>query len=344
MDRHLVTLFSAFGTGPQVPDWVHLVPAGTFAGLDGRGPYTLADAASVIALSMGAGAKLPVDENHAIDLAAPKGEPSPARGWIVALEARADGIWGRVEWTETGKALLADRAYRGLSPALAIAKAGGRVLAVLRASLTNNPNLADLTTLHHRSQSTMDIAALRQTLGLATDASEDAILAAIRANATAVSTHAAERTAITTALGLAESAAGTEIVTALQARATGDQETAALRTTVVELQTSLARLQQDGARKEAERVIDDAIKGGKVGLVPLREHYITRHMAEPAAVAKEIAAMPDLHSGGLRQIPKEAGGTGSAVLGADAEHVCALMGVDPAEFAKTAAAMQKELL
>lgn len=343
MDRHFVTLFSAFAAEAQVPEWVHLVPAGTFSGLDGRGPYTLADAARVIALSMSGGAKLPIDENHAIDLAAPKGEPSPARGWIVALEARADGIWGRVEWTEAGNALLADKSYRGLSPALAIGKGDGRVLAVLRASLTNNPNLP-LTTLHHRSTTTMDLDALRKALGLASDAGEDAILAAVRANATAVSTHAAERTAITTALGLTEGAAGTEIVTALQARAAGDQDAAALRTTVIELQTSLTQLQQAGAREKAERVIDDAIKAGKVGLIPLRDHYITRHMADPAAVAKEIAAMPDLHGGGLRQIPKDAGGTGAAVLGADAERICALMGVDPAAFAKTAGAMQTEVL
>ncbi len=77
-----ITLHTALDAG--VPEWVQLVPAGTFKGADGRGPYTLTNAAAVIAASMaGPNARLPVDENHSTDIAAPKGEPSPARGWIV---------------------------------------------------------------------------------------------------------------------------------------------------------------------------------------------------------------------------------------------------------------------
>jgi phage I-like protein len=71
--------------GAPVPEWVHLLPIGTFSGVDGRGPYTVPDPAAVIAASM-AVRRLPVDENHATDLAAPKGEPSPARGWIVEMQ------------------------------------------------------------------------------------------------------------------------------------------------------------------------------------------------------------------------------------------------------------------
>ena len=59
----------------------------------------------------------------------------------------ADGIWGKVEWTETGTALMADRAYRGISPVM-VHDATGKVTAILRASLTNRPNLKGLATLH----------------------------------------------------------------------------------------------------------------------------------------------------------------------------------------------------
>lgn len=48
-----------------------------------------------IRASMAAG-KLPVDECHATDKAAPDGRQAPARGWIVQMEVRADGLWGRV--------------------------------------------------------------------------------------------------------------------------------------------------------------------------------------------------------------------------------------------------------
>jgi phage I-like protein len=42
--------FTLAGNG--APEWVHLVPAGRFSGVDGRGPYTLADPAAVIAASL----------------------------------------------------------------------------------------------------------------------------------------------------------------------------------------------------------------------------------------------------------------------------------------------------
>jgi len=100
------------------PEWVHLLPAGAVETVDRRGPYRVTDGEKLIAASFAQSPRLPIDENHATDLAAPKGQPAPARGWITALEARADGIWGKVEWTEAGRQLVEDRAYRGLSPVI----------------------------------------------------------------------------------------------------------------------------------------------------------------------------------------------------------------------------------
>ena len=100
------------------PEWVHLLPAGEIQTGDGRGPYRVADAVALLAASLTEDDRLPIDENHATDLAAPEGRPAPARGWIVELQARADGIWGRVEWTREGKRLVLGRAYRGISPVI----------------------------------------------------------------------------------------------------------------------------------------------------------------------------------------------------------------------------------
>ncbi|MEP9350577.1 phage protease [Xanthobacter sp. KR7-225] len=347
-----------------MPEWLHLVPAGTFRGRDGRGPYVL-DAQAVLA-DLAAGDKLAIDENHAIDKAAPDGRPSPARGWIVQLEQRADGIWGRVEWTTAGRQLMADQAYRGISPAIRVEKDTGRVIGIARASLVNDPNLA-LTTLHNRSHDPMDLTKLREALGLAADASEAAILAAIGKQKTDLATHQAQVTALGTALGLAAGATAEQVTTELQARqgdapkldavkkgleaagidwakATATQiEThlrnstsgdAQLRRTVIELQTSLETLQTETARKEATAFIDAAITSGKVGLKPMRDHYIARHMKEPKAVEQEIAAMPVLHMHGTRRtVPPE--GQAGAVL-TDTDHqVCELMGQDPKKFAET---------
>ncbi|MDI4664707.1 phage protease [Xanthobacter autotrophicus] len=361
-------LFSAFA-GDDVPEWVHLVPAGTFKGRDGRGPYTL-DAQAVLS-GLKAGGKLAIDENHAIDVAAPRGEPSPARGWIVELQSRADGIWGRVEWTGSGRQLMADKSYRGISPNLLVERATGRVVGVVRASLVNDPNLF-LASLHNRSSDHMDLVKLREALGLAADASEAAILAAIGAQKTAVSTHQAQTAAIAKALGLADGATGDQVVTELQARQSdagklaavksglaaagldfdkvtavqiethlraggGGEEVATLRTTVTELQTQLVNLQNDTAREKAVAFVDGQIVAGKM-IRTLRDHYIARHMKEPEAVEKELGALPSLHVGG-RRAPPAAAQDGAALSDADRE-VCELMGLDPKKFAETKKSME----
>ena len=159
------------------PDWVHLLPAGTFRGTDGRGPYRVADADGLIAHSMQVtGGRLPIDENHATDHAQVSGGSAPAMGWIVEMQSRGDGIWGRVDWTRAGRALVGDRAYRGISPAFRAP--GGRVSTIERASLTNLPNFSQLTQLHNQEQR-MDLAEIRRRLSLADTATEEDVLGAL---------------------------------------------------------------------------------------------------------------------------------------------------------------------
>lgn len=161
--------------------WVHLLPAGTFHGRDGRGPYKLADAATVMAASReGAGrALMPIDYDHQIDLAGHNGKPAPAAGWIKALQARADGIWGLVEWTERAASHLGQREYRYLSPVFTHSR-DGTVTRLLRAALTNNPNLDQLTALASMENKMDPLVELRQLLDLPTDADMTAILAKVR--------------------------------------------------------------------------------------------------------------------------------------------------------------------
>ncbi|WP_326523955.1 phage protease [Sphingomonas sp.] len=130
--------------GPA-PRWVHLLPTGAVNTRDGRGPYRIPDPTAVITASMPAGRKLVLDENHATDLAAPRGGAAPAHGWITELQARGDGIWGRVDWVDPESRIW--KRYNGVSPVIAHRK-DGTILQVLRASLTNTPNLAGLNSLH----------------------------------------------------------------------------------------------------------------------------------------------------------------------------------------------------
>jgi phage I-like protein len=134
-----------------VPEWIQLLPAGIFRGIDGRGPYRVKDPEAVIRASLvknaGAAMNLPVDENHATDHAMKSGVPSPARGWIDRMEIRDGSIWGHVDWTPSGIALMSEKSYRGISPVFVHLK-DGTVTRILRAALTNTPNIGELATLH----------------------------------------------------------------------------------------------------------------------------------------------------------------------------------------------------
>ncbi|MCX7283644.1 MAG: hypothetical protein NTX28_06300 [Novosphingobium sp.] len=150
----------AVGQAGTVPDWVHLLPQGLIRTVDGRGPYNVKSLQAVADASLAkAPHRLPIDECHSIDRAQPLGMSAPAIGWIVELQARGDGLWGRVEWSRTGRTLLSDRAYQGISPAI-LHTASGEVVQVLRASLTNTPNLQGLTALHSQGQNAPPVASL----------------------------------------------------------------------------------------------------------------------------------------------------------------------------------------
>lgn len=310
MTTRSIHIFSALpAAGSEIPAQIHLVPFGTFKGNDGRGPFTLEarHAQALISASMKAG-KLAVDENHSIDFAAPNGQPSPARGWITQLHAKADGIWGDVEWTASGRQMMADQAYRGISPALEVMKAGGRVVGILRASLTNDPNLSQLKTLHSKETSMDLMAQLRQALQLDNDADDQAVIAAVGALSKQVSTQASQKSALTTLAQMLDIKADSatvmpadqvvEAVKVLQANAAKAGDNAQLVETVKSLQTKVTELQAANAKVAAEAEVDAAITAGKPVKV-LRDHYITRHMADPAGVKKELDAMPSMHSGGI---------------------------------------------
>lgn len=166
--------------------WVHLLPAGSFSGRDGRGPYTLRDAQRIITAAASRGMDLPIDYEHQIDHAEKNGQPAPAAGWIKQLKHDTRGIWGRVEWTAKAKAMLASREYRFLSPVFTYHANTGEIMTLLRAGLTNNPNL-HLTALASQENPPADKPApelraqLLQVLALPEDTADQTLLDTIAA-------------------------------------------------------------------------------------------------------------------------------------------------------------------
>jgi phage I-like protein len=379
------TVFAAAQPIPTLPtggppEWIMLFPAGAINTVDGRGPYRVSDLDALAAASLAAGERLPIDQDHATDLAAPNGGPAPARGWIVELAARDGALWGRVEWTGTGRELLTERAYRHISPAF-LHGADGEVSRLLRASLTNNPNLRGLAALNQEGR--MDLKqALCEALGLKEDADEAAIVAAVKAlkgksmNAAlapiakaagvAVDTEPAalaaavaklgDGTALAAALPPIAVAAGCDkgadaktvlaAVETLAANASAETKAvAALKAELASVASDLGTLRAAMAKERAEAVVDAAIKAGKVIVGTLRDHYITRHAADPAGVERELASFPTLGpSGALETAPKTAA-DGTPSLNANQRAAAEALGVPAADYAKTLAAerAQEEL-
>ena len=281
-----------------VPEWVHLLPAGVIRTNDGRGPYTVASM-SEVAGGLKGGERLPIDECHAIDRAAPLGLPAPARGWIVELQARDDGLWGRVEWTEEGQRLMAGKAYRGISPAILHDKAK-RVLGVLRASLINTPNLVGLTALHSEETSMDWKAKLIELLGLDGSADDAAIEAALSAK-----------------MGAGVDLCSEDILKL--------PAVIALQSQVSTLTDQLNAVTDAQARAAATTFVDNEIAAGRAGLKPVRAEYIALHMKDAGQAEKLIAAMPVLKG---TVIQGEAPGAEDGELGGTDRQVMALFGVD----------------
>lgn len=354
--NHLVSLHSAVPSAavalcsvialPAVdgaaPEWIHLLPAGEIMTGDGRGPYRVADAQAVIAASLqamaGAGV---IDENHATDLAAPRGEAAPARGWIKELQAREDGIWGRVEWTAAGARLVKGRAYRGISPAVHHRK-DGTIEAILRASLVNLPNLRGLTALHQEETSMGFMEKLRKALGLPENADEATVLNAVSTPSTALQSAQAEALGpIAVKLGLQAGADQAAVLAGIEQLATkaasGDSQEiiTGLQSELATVATELKTLKDAGAKKEAEAFVDGAIKAGRVGVKPMRDRYVSMHMEKPAEIEELINAMPTLGAGNVVVPSIPPAKNGEISLNAEQRSVAKMLGIDPKDYAET---------
>lgn len=105
-----------------------------------------------------------------------------AYGWITALEARDAGLFGKIDWSDAGKTLLANKHYKFFSPywdAKVLGVENSKTVygptALLSVGLTNQPNLPVKPLANEKElqmEPTMKLAALVALLGLANTATE----------------------------------------------------------------------------------------------------------------------------------------------------------------------------
>jgi phage I-like protein len=355
------------------PQWVMLIPAGEFSGRDGRGPFRLADTASVIAATeaLGMTAGVPIDYDHATDFAAPKGRPAPAAGWIRELQERDGALWGRVEWTPHGAKAITSREYRYISPVFQYSSDGG-VTRLLRAGLTNNPNLY-LTAISARAvagvvstgacvqngpfartaarttasaarregDEAMDtlLQQLCEMLGLDDDSSPEDALAAVRALTGADDDDdedGGRDDAQDSARGDDGAADAAQGGLGANAAHHGDP---ARYVAVAQFQRVLGELNQmraERASERAERAVDDAIKAGK--LIPAQRQWAISYCQANFKgfadfVARQPAAFgPGFESAATFTAPRAFAAT--TALTATQTAVCAQLGLSPEDYVR----------
>jgi phage I-like protein len=259
----------------EPPSELRLVPAGTFRARDGRPEgvagwrMDAAAAADCLAYAAAQADDPVIDYEHQTLYAKDNGQPAPAAGWwsgdaIEYRDAPAEqggGLWATaVRWTARAAAHLRAGEYRYFSPVIAWDKDTGAVKAVVLGALTNRAavdGLSDLSPLSALAagidlpdipsdpEESMDLTDLRQRLGLADDADDAAILAAVdalkfaRDTAQALATERDEQLAAATRDSVP--------------RAVHDEAIAALRTQ-----------HRDHSAAELTRLIDVALEDGRI--------------------------------------------------------------------------------
>lgn len=128
-----------------LPEWILLLPAGRVELVDRPEPLQ-ADPESLAAMVQAfrsRGVDLVIDYEHQ----SLHGRQAPAAGWIKDLEARADGLWARAEWTPQAREYLRNREYRYFSPVLQLDPITRKPQALMQVGLTNVPAIKRLPPL-----------------------------------------------------------------------------------------------------------------------------------------------------------------------------------------------------
>lgn len=319
----------------MVPTEIQLAPAGEFRARDGR-PAGLkawrmdaAAATRIIAEAEAAAGDFVIDYEHQTLNANENGQPAPAAGWYKKLEWRPTGLYAvDVQWTARARAHIEAGEYRYISPVLRYDKKTGVVLAVLMAALTNYPAIDGHSDLAVRAaakfensqeEDDVDRKQLITMLGLAADASDEQITAALTALKAKAETADQKDTEIA---GLKASAQNP------------DPAKFVPLATVEALKADIAALKSSQTTTEVEALVKQGIEAGK--LLPVQENWAKELGGKDLAALKgylektpAIAALAGGQSGG--QAPAGAGADG--LTGTELA-VCKNLGVTAEEYKK----------
>ena len=333
--------FAALSLQPTEDGWCQLLPAGYFKAVDGR-PFDVASgqwfldestAQSLIADLKSRVNPTVIDYEHQTLLADQNGQPAPASGWIKDAQWRESGLWIKADWTSRAAEYIKNGEYCYLSAVFPYDKHTGKPMSLHSAALVNRPGLDGLNGVALRSlhiqpahpdqqeESLMDRKLLIKQLGLADDATDEQITAALK-----------------------------EAVAAQAALKASQSELAALKATppsapvdpakyvpiqvVTEMHAQLAALSAQVQTGGVDKLIEDAKASGK--LVPASEAWAREFgQKDLAALKAYLDATPAIAALKGQQAGTEAPPPKNDEHGLTAEELeaAALTGRTPKEYA-----------
>lgn len=272
--------FAALSLQPTADGWYQLLPAGHFKAVDGR-PFDVASgqwfldestAQSLIADLKSRVNPTVIDYEHQTLLADQNGQPAPASGWIKDAQWRESGLWIKADWTARASEYIKGGEYCYLSAVFPYDKHTGKPLSLHSAALVNRPGLDGLNGVALRSlhiqpahpdqqeESLMDRKLLIKQLGLADDATDEQITAALKE---AVAAQAALKTSQSelAALKAAPPASGSSV----------DLSKYVPIQVVTDMQSELAALSAQVQTGGLDKLINDAKEDGR--LLPSMESW-----------------------------------------------------------------------
>lgn len=348
----------AFDVAASLDKAVRVLPMGTFAPNDGRplksGAWFLTPerALQIVEQWRASPEKFCIDYHHSTQTVAKIGGKAPAAGWAAGatFEARADGIYIRVEWNEIARAEIADKQFLYLSPVFAYDEDTGEVLYLLMAALTNIPGLTGLTELNpamlsqffdQPKEGVMDKQLLK-ILGLAEDAKPEVVTAAVAKLQADLKAENEKVAALS-----AEVDTHKDTVATLQAQVSAggavDAGSADDKKVIAQLQAQVSTLQSENNERAVNELVEAALEDGRLSSVTEKwaRDLGKKDVAQLQAflnVQPKIAVLNGTQTGGV--VP--AGVTVEGViLTAEDIATCEAMGISQADFAKTKAAMSE---
>jgi phage I-like protein len=329
------------GAHPTLPEWILLLPVGQVELVDRPEPLEV-DPESLTVM-VGAfrsrGVDLVIDYEHQ----SLKGRQAPAAGWIKDLEARADGLWARVEWTSQAREYLLNREYRYFSPVLQLDPESRRPLALMQVGLTNVPAIKRLPPLVAKWQGAApeqeeavaqvpnqtpedaakktdnEMEKLKAFLNLSPEAEEQAVWAGVLEFLNNLAA----------ALKLPEAATGEQILAAVEAMQLKVQQLA-------RVEEELRHLRFHLAAETTNQAVEEALKAGKI--TPAQKSWaLEYYRQDPKGFQTFVARAPQLVPTGLELQLRQEELVGPGNLAPEEVILCRCLKLSPEEYLKAKA-------